>query len=82
VASAVNAGARSSTLVRVAQSNTATKVVVAAIDRQMEEDSTAFAVSRDGRCFLLAFQARMDSDLFLVKRFSLSRRSKQPERCS
>jgi Tol biopolymer transport system component len=60
---------RSSTLVRVTQSNPAAKVVVANIDRQMEEDSTAFAVSRDGSCFLLVFQARLDSDLFLVSDF-------------
>jgi Tol biopolymer transport system component len=63
------AWARSSRLVRVTQSNPAAKVVVANIDRQMEEDSTALAVSRDGRCFLLVFQAGLDSDLFLVSDF-------------
>jgi hypothetical protein len=62
-------GSQSSTLVRVTQSNPAAKVVVAKIDKQMEEDSTALAVSRDGRCFLLVFQARLDSDLFLVNDF-------------
>jgi hypothetical protein len=56
-------------VVRVPQSNTAAKVVVGTIDRQMEEDSTAFAVSRDGRCFLLVFQARLDSDLVLINDF-------------
>ena len=62
-------GSQSSTLVRATQSNPVAKVVVAKIDKQMEEDSTAFAVSRDGRCFLLVFQARLDSDLFLVSDF-------------
>jgi Tol biopolymer transport system component len=60
---------RSSTLVRVTQSNPAARVVVANIDRQMEEDSTSLAVSRDGHSFLLVFQARLDSDLFLVRDF-------------
>jgi hypothetical protein len=43
-----NSGLRTSRLVRVAQSNPGAKVVIANIDRQMEDDSTAFAVSRDG----------------------------------
>jgi hypothetical protein len=30
---------------------------------------TAFGVSRDGHFFLLIFQARLDSDLFLVSDF-------------
>lgn len=59
----------SSTLVRVSESNPAVKVPVANMDRLMEEDSTALAVSRDGRGFLMVFQGRLDSDLFLVQNF-------------
>jgi hypothetical protein len=62
-------GSRSSLLVRAAQSNPAAKVVVGNIDRQMEDDSTALAVSRDGRSFLLVFHARLDADLFRVSDF-------------
>jgi hypothetical protein len=35
----------------------------------MEDDSTALAVSRDGRSFLLVFHARLDADLFRVSDF-------------
>jgi Tol biopolymer transport system component len=69
VESGENVGTQSSKLVQVTRSNTATKAVVANLNRQIEEDSTALAVSRDGRCFLLVFQARLDSDLFLVSDF-------------
>ena len=68
VEAGANPGSRSSALVRVAESDTAARVVLGKIDRLMEEDSTAFAVSDDGRRFLLAF-ARLDSDLFLVRDF-------------
>jgi Tol biopolymer transport system component len=58
-----------SRLVRVPYSNAAAKMVIANIDRQVAADSTAFAVSRHGDSFLLVFQARLDSDLFLVREF-------------
>jgi Tol biopolymer transport system component len=69
VEAADNSGSRSSRLVRVAQSNPEAKVALGNIDRQMEDDSSAFAVSRDARSFLLVLQSRLDSDLFLVNDF-------------
>lgn len=62
-------GAPSSTVVRVAQSNPVARTVIATIDKLYVEDSTAFAVSRDGRDFLMVFRSRLDSDLFLVNDF-------------
>ena len=56
-------------LVRVALSNPSTRTVIARIDRRIEEDSTALAVSRDEGSSLLAFQSRLDSDLFVVNNF-------------
>jgi len=62
-------GSQSSTLVRVAQSDLSTRTVIAKINRRIDEESTALAVSQDERSSLLAFQARLDSDLFLVNNF-------------
>jgi len=63
-----SAGAVSRKLVHVRESKPADPVVFATVEGQMEDDSLAFAVSRDGRSFLLVFQHR-DSDLFLVSDF-------------
>src|SRR5262249_17154248 len=69
LAPGAKAESRPSILFRVPLSNPEAKAIIRNIDRQMETESSAFAVSRDGRSFLLAFRIRDESDLFLVTDF-------------
>src|SRR5207237_8499274 len=62
-------GLLSGKLVRVSESKPAERLVLGTVERPMQEDSVAFAVSRDGRSVLLALQARLEADLFLVNDF-------------
>jgi hypothetical protein len=62
-------GLISGKLVRVSESSPSDRQVLGTMERPMEEDSIAFAVSGDGRSVLFALHARLESDLFLVNDF-------------
>jgi Tol biopolymer transport system component len=58
-----------STLVRASQQSPEKKVIIGEIERRLQDDSTAFTVSRDGHSFLMALTAHLDADLYLVNDF-------------